>query len=127
MSEPCVLALAFGPGFLRFAEPCSVGADGIFSYLRHKDRARRLRETARFALSRAAVLGLFGTGVALLCGRVLPAQKGLWLSLGLLYLASGLAVILDARLRLGLFGRVRFARLLPKRATAPWGSGYYSV
>jgi cytochrome c-type biogenesis protein len=118
------MALAFGLGLLGFVEPCSVGANGIFlSYLREKDRASRLRETAKFALSRSAVLGLFGIGVALLGDLIFPAQKGLWLFLGLLYLALGLAVILDARFRLGLFGRLRFDRLLPKRGDRSLGLG----
>ncbi len=118
------MALAFGLGLLGFVEPCSVGANGLFlAYLREKDRAARLRETAKFALSRSAVLGLFGIGVALVGGLVFSAQKGLWLFLGLLYLALGLAVILDARFRLGLFGRLRFDRLLPKRGDRSLGLG----
>jgi hypothetical protein len=39
------------------------------------------------------VLGLFGIGVALLGGLIFSAQKGLWLFLGLLYLALGVTVI----------------------------------
>ncbi len=59
-------------------------------------------------MSRSVVLGLFGIGVALLGSFVFSAQKGLWLFLGLLYLALDIAVILDARSRLGLFGLLRF-------------------
>ncbi|MDP9440159.1 MAG: hypothetical protein M3P49_15695, partial [Actinomycetota bacterium] len=85
MSEPYLLALAFGLGLLGFVEPCSVGANGIFlSYLREKDRATRLRETVKFALGRSGVLGLFGLGIAFLGGFVFSAQRGFWLLLGLL-------------------------------------------
>jgi cytochrome c-type biogenesis protein len=98
MSEPYFLALAFGLGLLGFIEPCSVGANGIFlSRLREKTRATRLMETAKFAVSRSIVLGLFGLLIAFLGGFVFTAQKGFWLVLGILYLALGLAVILNAR------------------------------
>lgn len=124
MSEIYFLALAFGLGLLGFVEPCSVGAHGIFlGYLWEKDRATRLRETVVFALSRSVVLGLFGIGLALLGGLVFPAQKGLWLVLGLLYLALGVAVILNARFRWGLFERVSLGRLLPERKDFSLGMG----
>ncbi len=124
MSEIYLLALAFGLGLLGFVEPCSVGAHGIFlGYLREKDRATRLKETVVFAASRSVVLGLFGIGLALLGNLVFPAQKGLWLVLGLLYLALGVAVILDAHLRLGLFDRLRVGRLLPKHGDRSLGLG----
>lgn len=125
MSELSFLALAFGLGLLGFVEPCSVGANGIFlGYLREKDRSTRLRETAKFALSRSVVLGLFGIGTALLGGFVFSAQKGLWLFLGLLYLALGVAIILNARFRWGLFSRVSLGRLLPKRGNHSLGLGF---
>jgi cytochrome c-type biogenesis protein len=124
VSEPYVLALAFGLGLLGFVEPCSVGANGIFlSYLREKDRATRLRETAKFTLSRSVVLGVFGIGVAVMGSLVFSAQKGLWLFLGLLYLALGAAVILDACFGLGLFERLRFDWLLPKHGDRSLGLG----
>jgi cytochrome c-type biogenesis protein len=109
---------------LGFVEPCSVGANGIFlSQLRQKNRATRLRETAKFALSRSAVLGLFGVGASLLGSLVFSAQKGLWLFLGLLYLTLGVAVILNARFRWGLFGRFSLDRLFPARADRSLGMG----
>lgn len=124
MSETALLALAFGLGLLGFIEPCSVGANGLFlSYLREKDRATRLRETVKFALGRSVVLGLFGIGIALLGGLVFSAQRGFWLVLGLLYLALGVAVILDARLRLHLFDRLRFVRVLPEHGDRSLGLG----
>jgi len=102
-----LLALAIGLGLLGFVEPCSVGANMVFlGHLREKGRGERLRETAKFALGRSAVLGLFGLGIAFLGSSVFAAQKGFWLLLGLLYLALGVAVILNARFRWGLFGRV---------------------
>ncbi len=63
MNDFYFLALAFGLGLLGFVEPCSVGAHGIFlASLREKDRPARLRGTLKFALTRSAVLGLFGLG-----------------------------------------------------------------
>ncbi len=124
MSELSFLALAFRLGLLGFIEPCSVGANGIFlGYLREKDRNARLLETVRFALVRSVVLGLFGICTALLGSVIFSAQKGLWLFLGLLYLALGVAVILNARFRWGLFGRLPLGRLPPKHADRSLGLG----
>ncbi len=124
MSEPYLLALAFGLGLLGFVEPCSLGANGIFlGYLREKDKGTRLLETVKFALSRSVVLGLFGLGIAFLGGFVFSAQKGFWLLLGLLYLALGVTVILNARFRWGLFGRISLGRLLPARRDRSVGLG----
>lgn len=124
MSELYLLALAFGLGLLGFVEPCSVGAHGIFvGYLREKGRAARLRETIKFALVRSTVLGLFGLGAALLGNLIFSAQKGFWLFLGLLYLALGVAIILDTRFRWGLFGRLSPGRVLPRGKDRSLGLG----
>jgi len=119
-----LLALAVGLGLLGFVEPCSVGANIVFlGHLREKGRGERLRETAKFALVRSTVLGLFGLGIAFVGGSVFAAQKGFWLLLGLLYLALGVAVILNARFRWGLFGRIPAGRLLPERGGRSLGLG----
>ncbi len=124
MSELYFLALAFGLGLLGFVEPCSVGAHGLFlGYLREKDRSERLKESAKFALSRSIVLGLFGLGIAFLGSFIFPVQKGFWLFLGLLYLALGVAIILNARFRWGLFGRVSLERLVPRHKDYSSGLG----
>ena len=128
MDEFYFLALAFGLGLLGFVEPCSIGANGIFlGYLQEKDRNTRLRETVKFALVRSAVLGLFGLGIAFLGGFIFPVQKGFWLFLGLLYLTLGVAVILNARFRWGLFGRFSSGRLLPQGKDRSLGLGYCSA
>ncbi len=125
MNEFSLLALAFGLGLLGFIEPCSIGANGIFlAYLREKDRTTRLIETAKFTLSRSVILGLFGIGAALVGGFIFSAQKGFWLILGLLYLTLGIAVILNARFRWGLFGRLSPGRLLPKGGYQSLGLGF---
>ncbi len=122
MNEILFLALAFGLGLLGFIEPCSIGANGVFlGQLREKDRATRLKETLKFALSRSVILGLFGLGMAFFGGLVFPAQKILWLLLGLLYLALGVGVILNARFRWGLFGRLSLS--LPERMDRSLGLG----
>ena len=119
-----LLALAVGLGLLGFVEPCSVGANMVFlGHLREKGRGARLRETAKFALSRSVVLGLFGLGISFLGGSVFAAQKGFWLLLGLLYLALGVAVIANARFRWGLFGRLSLDRLLPEHEDRSLGLG----
>jgi cytochrome c-type biogenesis protein len=69
------------------------------------------------------VLGLFGLGISFVGGSVFAAQKGFWLLLGLLYLVLGVAVILNARFRWGLFGRVSVGRLLPERGGRSVGLG----
>ncbi len=122
MSELSFLALAFGLGLLGFVEPCSLGANGIFlSYLRKKDRNDRLLETAKFALSRSAVLGLFGIGVSFLDSFVFSAQKGFWLFLGLLYLVLGVAVMLDARFRWTSSASSLQSGCSPNARTTLWG------
>ena len=119
-----LLALAIGLGLLGFVEPCSIGANMVFlGLLREKGRGARLRETAKFALSRSVVLGLFGLGISFLGSSVFAAQKGFWLLLGLLYLALGVAVILNARFRWGLFGRISLRKLLPAREDRSLGLG----
>jgi len=124
MSELSLLALALGLGLLGFIEPCSMGANGVFlGYLRKKDRRTRFSETVRFTLVRSAVLGLFGLAIALLGTFVFTAQKGFWLVLGLLYLVLGIAVILNARFRWGLFDRLSPGKLLPGREDHSLGLG----
>ena len=119
-----LLALAVGLGLLGFVEPCSIGANMVFlGHLREKRRGARLRETAKFALVRSAVLGLFGLGTALLGSSLFAAQKGFWLLLGLLYLVLGVAVILNARFRWGLFGHISVGRLQPERGGRSLGLG----
>ena len=119
-----LLALAVGLGLLGFIEPCSIGANMVFlGHLRQKGRGERLRETAKFALVRSTVLGLFGLGIAFVGGSVFAAQKGFWLLLGLLYLVLGVAVILNARFRWGLFGRITAGRLLPDNEDRSLGLG----
>ena len=119
-----LLALAVGLGLLGFVEPCSIGANMIFlGHLREKGKGTRLREAAKFALSRSTVLGLFGLGISFLGGSVFAAQKGFWLLLGLLYLALGVAVLANARFRWGLFGRLSLDRLLPKHEDRSLGLG----
>src|SRR5215210_4460512 len=62
-----IAALAVGLGLLGFVEPCSVGANVIFlGHLREKERNARLRETAKFALSRSMLPRLFGSGITVL-------------------------------------------------------------
>lgn len=124
MEEFYPLALAFGLGLLGFIEPCSIGAHGVFlGQLEERGRAERLRETLKFSLTLSLVLGMFGLGIAFLGGSIFAVQKGFWLFLGLLYLALGVAVLLNARFRWGLFGRFSLKRLLPKRAHHSLGLG----
>ena len=119
-----LLALAVGLGLLGFVEPCSIGANMVFlGHLRERGRGARLRETAKFALVRSAVLGLFGLGIAFAGGPVFAAQKGFWLLLGLLYLALGVVIMLNARFRWGLFGRVSVGRLLSEGGGRSLGLG----
>ncbi len=125
MSELSFLALAFGLGLLGFIESCSIGANGIFlGYLQTKDRSTRLFEILKFTLGRSAVLGLFGLGIAFVGSFIFSAQKGFWLFLGLLYLALGIIVILNARFRWGLFSRLSMmGRLMPDQKSHSVGLG----
>jgi cytochrome c-type biogenesis protein len=124
MSEISLLALAFGLGLLGFIEPCSIGANGIFlGSLREKDRGTRLLETIKFTLARSLILALFGLGIALLGSFIFTAQQGFWLFLGLLYLALGMAIIVNTRFRLGLFSRLSPSRLTSRYRDHSLGMG----
>jgi cytochrome c-type biogenesis protein len=124
MSELSFLALAFGLGLLGFIEPCSIGANGIFlGYLQTKERSTRLFEILKFSLGRSAVLGLFGLSITFVGSFIFSAQKGFWLFLGLLYLALGIIVILNARFRWGLFSRLSMGRLMPDQKSHSVGLG----
>ncbi len=115
MSEFSFLGLAFRLGLLGFIEPCSIGANGIFlGYLQKIDRNFRIHETVCFALGHSVILGLFGLSVAFLGNFIFSVQKGFWLVLGLLCLALGLLVILNAGFGWGFFGHLSIGKLLPR-------------
>jgi hypothetical protein len=74
------------------------------------------------------VLGLFGIGVALLGGLVFSAQKGLWLFLGLLYLALSVTVITSTPACVWASSAACVSTsCFRSTAITPWGWGSYSV
>lgn len=74
-------------GLLGFVEPCSIGSSLIFiKYLERKEAARKMTETALFAVTRAAFIGVLGVLAVLLGTAFLGLQKGAWIVLGTVYL-----------------------------------------
>lgn len=77
-------------GLLGFVEPCSIGSSLIFiKYIERKEAARKMAETALFAATRAAFIGVLGVLAVLLGTAFLGLQKGAWILLGSLYLVMG--------------------------------------
>lgn len=77
-------------GLLGFVEPCSIGSSLIFiKYIERKEAARKMTETALFAGTRAAFIGVLGVLAVLLGTAFLGLQKGAWILLGSLYLVMG--------------------------------------
>jgi cytochrome c-type biogenesis protein len=86
-----LVAIPAGLGLIGFVEPCSIGSSLIFvKYLEGKSAAAKLLETALFALTRAAFIGLLGALAALLGALFLDLQRGAWFLLGAFYVVLGL-------------------------------------
>lgn len=86
-----LIAIPAGLGLIGFVEPCSIGSSLVFvKYLEGKSAAAKLSETALFALTRAAFIGLLGVLAVVTGSLFLDLQRGAWLVLGAVYVALGL-------------------------------------
>lgn len=86
-----LVAIPAGLGLIGFVEPCSIGSSLVFvKYLEGKSGAAKVAETALFALTRAAFIGLLGVLAALMGALFLDLQRGAWVLLGGAYVVLGL-------------------------------------
>lgn len=86
-----LVVIPAGLGLIGFVEPCSVGSSLVFiKYLEGRSGSAKLAETAVFALTRAAFIGLLGVLAAAIGSLFLDLQRSAWLALGAGYLLLGL-------------------------------------
>ncbi len=87
--------LPVGLGLLGFVEPCAIGATLIFvKSMEGQSGAHKLAQVTLFTAVRALVIGALGALAALVGTHFLGFQRGVWISLGALYFALGLAFLL---------------------------------
>jgi cytochrome c-type biogenesis protein len=85
------LLLPIALGLLGFVEPCTMGSNLIL--IKHLERLsyrQRLLQMWVFAAVRALMMGVLGALAALVGMRFFGVQRGLWIGLGVIYLALGL-------------------------------------
>ncbi|HHH40000.1 MAG TPA: hypothetical protein ENK50_10580 [Sedimenticola sp.] len=86
-----LVLLPVGLGLLGFVEPCSIGSTVLFvKYLEGKRGVEKLLQTGVFTLTRSLLMGSLGVLAALLGPLFVDLQQGVWLVLGIAYLALGL-------------------------------------
>lgn len=94
MDTAQALVLAAGLGLLGFVEPCSVGSHLLFlKFLDRLPERQRLYQTLVFTLARAGLMAGLGVLAAVIGAQFLGIQHGLWMVLGSLYVAFGLAYL----------------------------------
>ena len=111
--------LAAGLGLLAFVEPCSVGSHLLFlKFLDRLPERQRLYQTLVFTVARAGLMAGLGVFAAAIGARFLGIQHGLWMVLGSLYVALGLAYLVG-----GAPWLIRQSdRLLPRVPTTSGGA-----
>jgi cytochrome c-type biogenesis protein len=86
--------LPLGLGLLGFVEPCTIGGHLLFlESQRKRSRRRQLQSVGVFIVVRSVMAGLFGAVIAWVGARMIGAQTGIWLVLGMVYLLIGLAFL----------------------------------
>lgn len=86
--------LAAGLGLIAFVEPCSVGSHLLFlKFLDRLPERQRLYQTLVFTLARAGLMAGLGVLAAAVGAQFLGIQHGLWMVLGSVYVALGLAYL----------------------------------
>ncbi|MEX2224012.1 MAG: cytochrome c biogenesis protein CcdA [Candidatus Rokuibacteriota bacterium] len=86
-----VVVVPIGLGLVGFIEPCSIGSSLIFiKYLEGKGAAAKLGEVSVFAATRAVFIGVLGMLAVLLGTAFLGLQKAAWIFLGGIYISLGI-------------------------------------
>ena len=92
-----LFVLPAGLGLIGFIEPCSIGSSLLFlKYLENAGAAGKVRQTALFAATRAAFVGLLGVAAVVVGSGFVAFQKSAWIVLGVLYALLG-ALLLAGR------------------------------
>lgn len=96
-----------GLGLLGFIEPCTVGSTAVLSRTAAGlSRDQRLSFAATYVLVRTFLSGLLGIAAVYVGGRFLGFQKAMWIGLGALYVAIGIAYLAGYSKHLSIgFGR----------------------
>lgn len=89
-----LVVLPNGFGLFGFIEPCSIGTTLIFvKVIEGRSASAKLAQVAIFALTRALLIGALGMLAVALGSVFFTLQKTVWVVLGLLYAALGLAYL----------------------------------
>jgi cytochrome c-type biogenesis protein len=114
--------LPIGLGLFGFIEPCSIGSTLVFiKVMEGKPRAVRLWQVAVFTTTRAVFIGSLGAIAVQAGSAFIGFQKAMWIALGTLYVAMGLAFLAG---RAGVFMTAlgpRLARVGELRGSAALG------
>ena len=87
--------LPAGLGLFGFIEPCSIGSSLLFvKYLEDERAAEKIRQTALFAATRAAFIGLLGVAAVMVGSGFVAFQKAAWIILGVLYALLGVLLLI---------------------------------
>lgn len=85
-----LFVLPAGLGLVGFIEPCSIGSSLLFlKYLENAGAVEKVRQTALFAATRAAFIGLLGVAAVAVGSGFIAFQKSAWIVLGALYALLG--------------------------------------
>lgn len=85
-----LFVLPTGLGLVGFIEPCSIGSSLLFlKYLENAGAVEKVRQTALFAATRAAFIGLLGVAAVAVGSGFIAFQKSAWIVLGALYALLG--------------------------------------
>ncbi|HSE01024.1 MAG TPA: cytochrome c biogenesis protein CcdA [Burkholderiales bacterium] len=85
-----LFVLPTGLGLVGFIEPCSIGSSLLFlKYLENAGAVEKVRQTAFFAATRAAFIGLLGVAAVAVGSGFIAFQKSAWIVLGALYALLG--------------------------------------
>ena len=117
-----LVLLPVGLGLLGFVEPCSLGSTLIVvKHLEGKSATSKLAQVSIFAGTRAVFIGFLGIVAAALGTEFLGFQRGVWIALGVVYVALGLLYLFGKAGALMVSLGPSVARLSTMRGSATLG------
>jgi cytochrome c-type biogenesis protein len=94
MEFASTLILSAGLGLLGFVEPCTVGSTAVlFRTAAGLSQDQRLSFAGTYVLVRAVLTGILGIAAVYVGSRFLAFQNMMWIGLGVLYVAIGIAYL----------------------------------
>lgn len=110
-------------GLLGFIEPCTIGSSLLFlSYVEGRATSEQITQTAVFAATRAALMGVLGAAAVMMGGVFVTYQKAAWALMGAIYLILGVAYLTGSIDRLKRPLGLGLARLSGTRGAAALGA-----